>query len=95
MTETGTEAGKVNWDAVGVFLQMAERKAGKLRKKVGMAREGEAGLEESEFERRMANIYWQLNMAWNSRHGEAFPSDPEEVVRRGRFPEGLRKEVEG
>lgn len=95
MNEKETEAEKVNWEAVEMFLQMAERKAGMLRKKVGMAREGEAGLEESEFERRMANIYWQLNMAWNSRHGEPFPSEPEEVARRGRFLEALRKEVEG
>ncbi len=95
MKETGTAAEKVNWGAVGVFLQMAERKAGILRKKVGRAREGEAALEESEFERRMANIYWQLNMAWNSRHGEVFASDPGERARRGRFPEGWGKEVEG
>lgn len=95
MKETGMAAGKVNWGAVGVFLQMAERKAGILRKMVGMAREGVAALEESEFERRMANIYWQLNMAWNSRHGEAFASDPGERARRGRFPEGLGKEDEG
>ncbi len=95
MKETGRAAERVNGGGVGVFLQMAERKVGILRKKVVMAREGEAGLEESEFERRMTNIYWQLNMAWNSRHGEPFASDSEERARRGRFPEELRKVVEG
>jgi len=95
MSETGPEAGKANWGAVAVFLQAAERKVGILRKLVGKARDGEAMLAEPEFERRMANIYGQLNMAWNSRHGKPFASSAEEMARRGRFPEELRKEGEG
>lgn len=89
MEKKGKRKACVNWGAVAVFLQAVERKAGILLQKAGRVRDGEADLEEREFERRMANIYWHLNMAWNSRRGEPFPSEPEEMARRGRFPEGV------
>lgn len=95
MKKTDTAERGVNWGAVAVFLQAVERKAGILRRMAGQARDGVAELEEREFERRMAHIYRQLNLAWNGRHGNAFAPEPEELARRESFPEALRKEGEG
>lgn len=94
MKKKGKRNECANWGAVAVFLQEVERKVGILRSKVGEARDGEAELEEREFERRMRGIYVDMNWAWNSRHGEPFPSEPEEMARRGRFPEVTSDERE-
>jgi hypothetical protein len=91
MRKKGKREERVNWGAVAVFLQAVERKVGILRRKVGEARDGGAELAEREFKRRMGGIYRDLNWAWNSRHGEPFPSKPEEMARRGRFPEGVAR----
>ena len=92
MKKKGKRNECANWGAVAVFLQAVERKAGILQRMAGKARDGEAELEEREFERRMRGIYEDMNRAWHSRHGEPFPAEPEERARRGSFPEGARSD---